>query len=111
MILELWIFSENLCKNPLLKVALDERHQIINHSARLKYSFLVHTRTAKRVRNIFIHGSKTLSKTVLIEPVFQFLLLRYERATNCFIIDVHYALQQWHIITKSVICLSWGFLV
>ena len=60
MIPELRIFSENLYRNHFLKYALDEHHQLHmlmpekqsmhrRHSARLKESLLVHTRTAKRV--------------------------------------------------------------
>ena len=67
------IFDENFYRNYILKVALDENHQLHTlmpekqsthqcHSARLKESLLVHTRTAKRDSSFFIYG------------IFQFLL-------------------------------------
>ena len=67
MIRELRIFSKYLYRNHFSKVALHEHHQLYTllsekqsthrcHSARLKESFLVRTRTAKRGNTFFIHG-------------------------------------------------------
>ena len=67
LIPELRIFSENSFKNHLLKVALDEHHQLHTlmpekqskhrrHSARLKENFLVGTRTTKRDSSFLIYG-------------------------------------------------------
>ena len=92
MIPELCIFSENLYRNHFLKVALEKHHQLHtlmtekqsthqHHSACLKDSFLVCTRTAKRDNSFFIYGSKNLEEQPTV------------------LYDVYYG-----IINKSVIC-------
>ena len=109
MIPELRIFSENLYRNHFLKVALDEHHQLHtlmlekqsthrHHSARLKESFLVRTRTAKRDSSFSSMAQKICRKTVLIElepfPFFIFYDMMKEQPTVLY--DIYYASQQWY---------------
>ena len=107
------MFSENLYKNHFLKVALDEHHQLHTlmaekqskhrrHSACLKESWLVRTRTAKRGNRILIIWFKRFDVHLSWARAFFW----HEGATNCIIMMSIIHLNSG-IINNLKICNQW----